>query len=292
MKTLIKIIVVMAILAAIAAGTGRWLWNNRMTKEQERETCKTVRREFRQAPLDEAAPRLRKLYTDRSFTVTFGEEYPYVGKEFSIGFKPRVSYDFIGLLTEEAFIRLAGDVKSPKADTDRRIQELIDFSGELIDSGKLTDSARDSLRERRLDGYFLVDNFDAAIAELSNGLPGHTPEWCTSTVAKLKAHKAMNANQYKEAIKQFLIFVDYMLSDAMKDFEDSDPANGVVYSREWVAAKNYMRCAVLSGKDGDEKAKAEFTEKAKPLYKVAREKAKDDEVSLKELQREMTSYGL
>ena len=292
MKTLIKIVVLLAVLAAVVAGTGRWLWNKRVLKDKERETCKNVRREFRNAPLDEAAPRLRKLYTEHFFTVRMGDKFPYVGKDFSVGFEPRVSYDFIGLLTEEAFIRLAGDVKSPKADTDRRIKELIDFSGKVINEGKLTESARDSLRERRLDGFFLVDDFDGAIAEMDKGLPGHTPEWCTSTIAKLRAHKAMNANQYKEAVKQFLIFVDYMLSDAMKDFEDSDPANGVVYSREWVAAKNYMRCAVLSGKDGDEKAKAEFTEKAKPLYKIAQEKAKDDEVSLKELQREMTSYGL
>ena len=68
--------------------------------------------------------------------------------------------------------------------------------------------------------------------------------------------------------------------------------NGVVYSREWVAAKNYMRCATLSGDDGDAKAKADFTEKAKPLYKIALEKVKDDTVSLKELQKEMKSYGL
>ena len=87
-------------------------------------------------------------------------------------------------------------------------------------------------------------------------------------------------------------FIDYMLSDVMKDFEDSDPANGVVYSREWVAAKNYMRCATLAGDDGDAKGKADFTEKAKPLYKAALEKAKDDKVSLDELQKEMKAYGL
>ena len=99
----------------------------------------------------------------------------------------------------------------------------------------------------------------------------------------------MEAGQNEEAIKQLLIFIDYMLSDVMKDFEDSDPANGVVYSREWVAAKNYMRCANLAT---DAKAKADFTEKAKPLYQTALEKAKDDKVSLDELQKEMKSYGL
>ena len=288
MKKAFKIIVALVVLAAVFVGGIRYLWSIRQTKEQERETSKTVRRDFRNAPLDEAAVQLRKLYGEHFFTVRFAESFPYI----SMGFEPRVSYDFIGLLTEEAFIRLAGDIKSPKADTDRRIKELIDFSGKMLADAKLSSSACDSLRERRLDGFFLVDDFDGAINELANGLPGRSPEWCTSTVAKLRAHKAMSTGQRKEAVKQLLIFIDYMLSDVMKDFEDSDPANGVVYSREWVVAKNYMRCATLSGDDGDEKAKADFTAKAKPLYKAALEKAKDDEVSLKELQKEMKSYGL
>ena len=83
-----------------------------------------------------------------------------------------------------------------------------------------------------------------------------------------------------------------MLSDAMKDFEDSDPSTGVVYSREWVAAKNYMRCATLSGEDGDASAKVGFIEKAKPLYKTALEKAKNDDASLQELKKETTPLGL
>ena len=287
-SSIILTALVIAIIAAALAGGGRYLWSIRQTKEQERETCKTVRREFRKAPLDESARQLRDLYDRHFFTVRFGDAFPYI----SMGLEPRVPYDFIGLLTEEAFIRLAGDVKSPKADTDRRLSDLIKFSGELLTGGKLSKGACDSLRERRLDGFFLIGDYDGAIAVLEKGMPGRPPEWSTSTVAKLRAHKAMEAGQRKEAIKQLLIFIDYMLSDVNKDFEDSDPANGVVYSREWVVAKNYMRCAVLAGEDGDAKGKSDFTEKAKPLYKAALEKAKDDDVSLKELQSEMKSYGL
>ena len=283
-----KIAVATIVTAAALAGGVRYLWSIRTTTEMERETSKDVRREFRKAPLDEAAQRLEKLYAEKFFTVRFGKAFPYI----SMGLEPKVKYDFIGLLAEEAFIRLAGDVKSPKADTDRRIKELIDFSAKMLDGGMLTKAAANSLRERRLDGFFLVSDYDGAIAMLDKGLDGRTPEWCKSTAAKLRAHKAMESGDRKEAVKQLQVFIDYMLSDAMKDFEDSDPANGVVYSREWVAAKNYMRCATLSGEEGDAKAKADFTEKAKPLYKTALEKAKDDEVSLKELKQEMKSYDL
>ena len=288
MNKMTKIAVSTIIATAVLAGGVRYLWSIRLTSEMERETSKMVRREFRKAPLDEAAMRLDRLVTEKSFTVRFGKAFPYI----SMGMEPKVKYDFIGLLAEEAFIRLAGDVKSPKADTDRRIKDLIAFSAKMLESGTLSKSAANSLRERRLDGFFLVNDFDGAIAMLDKGLDGRTAEWCKSTAAKLRAHKAMESGDRKEAVKQLIVFVDYMLSDEMKDFEDSDPANGVVYSREWVAAKNYMRCATLSGEAGDAKAKADFTEKAKPLYKTALEKAKDDDISIKELQKEMKSYGL
>ena len=288
MKKPVKIAVSLVVAAAAAAGAVRYLWSVRLTDEMVRETQKNVRREFRKAPLDEAAANLGKLASERFFTVRFGNGFPYL----KMGMEPKVPFDFIGLLAEEAFIRLAGDVKSPKADTDRRIRDLIALSAKMLEGGTLSKSAANSLRERRLDGFFLVGDYDGAIAMLDQGLEGRAPEWCKSTAAKLRAHKAMEAGERKEAVKQLQVFIDYMLSDAMKDFEDSDPANGVVYSREWVAAKNYMRCATLSGEDGDAKAKADFTEKAKPLYKTALEKTKDDDVSLKELQKEMKSYGL
>jgi hypothetical protein len=289
MKTTVKILVVVAILAALVAGVYTKLWNMRQSKEQLRETTKAVRKEFRAAPMGESAARLRKLTDEHLFTVQEKKEFPFI----SVSFEPRITYDNIGLLAEEAFIRLAGVTNmAAKAETDKSIKEMIGFSGYLLGLGKLSEVAKNSLCERRLDGYFLIGDYDGAVALLEKGIGGRTPEWCRSTVAKLRAHKAMEAKQYKEAIEQLKIFIDYMLSDVMKDFEDSDPANGVVYSREWVAAKNYMRCATLAGEDGDEKGKADFTAKAKPLYEVAREKVKDDKVSLDELLKEMKAYGL
>ena len=288
MKKPAKLRISLTVTAAVLVGGVAYLKSISKTPEMIRDTQKTVRRELLKSPLDERCQNLEKLLAEKFFTVRSTKAFPY----FSIGIEPKVSYDFIGLLTEEAFIKLAGDLKSPKADTDRRIKDLIAFSAKLIDGGKLTKMATNSLRERRLDGFFLVNDYDGAIAMLDQGLDGRSPEWCKSTAAKLRAHKAMDKGEKKEAVKQLQIFIDYMLSDAMKDFEDSDPANGVVYSREWVAAKNYMRCAILSQEAGDEKAKIEFTQKALPLYKTALEKAKDDDVSIKELKKEMSDYGL
>ena len=287
-KQVKTIIITTAVSAAVLAGGVSYLWSIRQTKEMDRETSKTVRREFRKAPLNEAASRLEKLCSEKFRTVRFGAAFPYI----TVRKETKIPYDAIGYLAEDTFIRLAGGANLPKAETDRAIRDLIGFAEKMIDGGLLSKSAANSLRERQLDGLFLIGDYDGAVAMLDKGLDGRTPEWCKSTAAKLRAHKAMEAGDRNEAVKQLTVFIDYMLSDAMKDFEDSDPANGVVYSREWVAAKNYMRCATLSGEAGDTKAKADFTEKAKPLYKTALEKAKDDDISIKELKKEMKSYGL
>lgn len=283
------LVAAIAILAVVVGALYGVLLLMRENPEQTKATRKAVRKEFRAAPMDEMAKRLRKLTDERSFSITDKKSFPFV----SVCYGPKIPYDSIGLLAEEAFLKLTGDTKSKKADTDRRITELIDFSRYLIGKGKLSEAERNSLCERRLDGYFLIGDYDGAINLLENeGIAGRSKGWCKSTAAKLRAHKAMEAKQNKEAIKELIVFIDYMLSTEMEDFEDSDPANGVIYSREWVAAKNYMRCKALAEADGDAKGASEFEAKAKPLYKAALDKAKEDDVSLEELKKEMKSYGL
>ena len=283
------LVATIAILAVVVGALYGALLLMREDPEQTKATRKAVRKEFRAAPMDEMAKRLRKLTDERGFSITDKKSFPFV----SVCYGPKIPYDSIGLLAEEAFLKLTGDTKSKKADTDRRITELIDFSRYLIGKGKLSEAEKNSLCERRLDGYFLIGDYDGAINLLEHeGIAGRSKGWCKSTAAKLRAHKAMEAKQNKEAIKELIVFIDYMLSTEMEDFEDSDPANGVIYSREWVAAKNYMRCKALAEADGDAKGASEFEAKAKPLYKAALDKAKEDDVSLEELKKEMKSYGL
>lgn len=278
-----------AILAVVAGALYGALLLMREDPEQVKATRKAIRKEFRAAPMDEMAKRLRRLTDECGISVVAVKSFPFV----DVCYGPKIPYGSIGLLAEEAFLKLTGDTKSDKADTDRRIRELIDFSQHLIDTKKLSETEKNSLCERRLDGYFMMGDYDGAIGILEGeGIAGRSEGWCRSTAAKLRAHKAMEAKQNREAIRELSVFIGYMLSDEMKDFEDSDPANGVIYSREWVAAKNYMRCKALAEADGDAKGASEFEAKAKPLYKAALDKAKEDSVSLEELKKEMKSYGL
>ena len=156
-----KIAITIIVAAAALAGAVRYLWSIRQTKEMDREISKNVRREFRNAPLDEAAARLEKLYTEKFFTVRFGKAFPYI----TMNKEPKVKYDFIGLLAEEAFIRLAGDVKSPKADTDRRLKALIDFSAKMIDGKRAYEYAREGEQVEMRKA--LINIFEIEILEFS-----------------------------------------------------------------------------------------------------------------------------
>ena len=83
-----------------------------------------------------------------------------------------------------------------------------------------------------------------------------------------------------------------MQSDEQKDFEDCDPTTGIIYSREWVVGKNYLRCRDLARDLKDATLEAEYFKKAKELYATALKKAKDDPKALAELKKEAQAVGL
>jgi len=201
--------------------------------------------------------------------------------------------DYVGQLAEDQFIRFAGDGGAKPADV-ARLRALLDFSGRMLDRPALLSApAAAALRERRLDGYFLSNDYDGAIACIDRGgFANRTPAWCKGTAAKLRAHKAMEAGNKREAVRQLLVFGDFMLSEEQKDFEDCDPTTGVVYSRDWVLARNYMRCAKMSREVGDAANAGKYLAEAKRYFVTAHEKAKDDRKSLDTLRDEMKADGI
>ena len=77
-KTVLILVGTAVILAVLIGGAFRYLWSIRQTPEQVRETTKAVRKEFRSAPMDEAAPRLRKLTDELFFTVRSVNTFPFL----------------------------------------------------------------------------------------------------------------------------------------------------------------------------------------------------------------------
>ena len=287
------LVAVLAALAIIVACA----WNCRDTPESRRAARKEASKALRACPPEQVLPFLEKLVSEKSFHTWFttcekGESSPWCFWTLRCGSLTAVPYDYIGQLTEDQFIRFAGDGGAKPADV-ARLKELLAFSDKLLKMSVLTTPAANALKERRLDGYFLSGDFDGAITYLeTEGVPSRSPAWCKGTAAKLRAHKAMEAGDKKEAVKQLLVFGEFMLSDEQKDFEDCDPTTGIVYSRDWVVARNYMRCANMSRELGDAANADKYFAEAKKYFATAHDKAKDDQKSLETLRDEMKAAGL
>ncbi len=286
------------LVAAALAGMIGWCWKIRQTQESRRQARKETVKELRALPDDKVEPFLRRLAGERFFHTWFDNKLPYM----HVAWETRVPADFIAQLGEEAMLRFAGNGEAG-SENKPRLRELMKFAEDFLPNCTSETSAN-NLRDRILDGHFLVDDFDGAIAMLEKGMPGHSPEWCKVTIAKLRAHRAMeraarpglDAESVKkakrEAMENFIIFGEYMLSDSMKDFEDCDPTTGVIYSFEWVAAKNFIRSAQLAEEIGENAKADELRARAKKYFEPAERKAKDDPKSLEALKAEMKSYGL
>ena len=296
MKKLIFCVVIpVVVIGLIGAGVVSWCWKNRDTSETRREARKAVAKELREMPDEGVLPYLKDLRDKKSFHTWFvpgaeGQECPCRFWTLRAAFQTRVPYDYIGQQTENMIIRFAGNGNDKKTDVPR-LKELIDFAETLLPLCSQDEAV--SLVERRLDAYFLVGDYNSAITLLESGkLTKRSPAWCKGTAAKLRAHKAMDAKDNKEAIKQLLVFIDFMLSDEQKDFEDCDPTTGIFYSREWVVARNYMRCFNMATELKDAAKAAEYKDLAKKNFTTALQKAKDDQKSLPVLKEEAKSVGL
>ena len=293
-KSILTLFVFVVIVGLLGAGAVNWCWKNRDTAEKRRDARKAVAKELREMPAEGVFPYLVDLRDKKSFHTWFvpgaeGQECPCRFWTLRAAFQTRVPYDYIGQQTENMIIRFAGNDKN-KPDV-KHIKDMLAFSETLLPL--CTKDGAISLTERRLDGFFLVGDYDSAISLLESGkITSRTPAWCKGTAAKLRAHKAMDAKNNKEAISQLQVFIDFMLSDEQKDFEDCDPTTGIIYSREWVVGKNYLRCRDLARDLKDATLEAEYFKKAKELYATALKKAKDDPKALAELKKEAQAVGL
>ena len=288
--------VLVVVLLLAGACTLSWCWKNRDTNETRRSARKAASVAVRDAKPEAVLPTLERLLNEKSRHIWFEpkdekEQSKWKFWNLRWGDLPSVTVDYVAQLTEDQFLRFAGDGKSIPANVGV-LKSLLDFSGKLIQNPELSKSAQASLTERRLDGFFLANDFAGAIALLEKGaLPNRTPTWQKATAAKLRSHKAMEEKNWKEACTQMLVFIEFMLSEEQKDFEDCDPTTGIVYSREWVVARNYLRCANFMKDVKDDAKSQEYRGLADKYFKAAVEKAKDDADALKSLEEEMKANG-
>lgn len=278
----IEAVVVIIIAGAVFFGA---CWAIRETPEKARLERRATAQLVRQTPPDGVVTTLVAIAAQRQLRSHMFTRFPFV----RLTYQRKIPADDVAELTEEAFIRFSGRGHPDENDI-RRMRDLLKFSETLSPSCSPSEAL--ALRERQLDAHFLVKDYDGTIAMLEAGLAGRSTNWIAGTIAKLRAHKAVDLQQWNEAIKQFGIFGQCLLNESEDEPADCDPATGVVYSREWMVAKNYNRCAGLYAKLLDRPSALRMLNLAKEYYVKALDKAKDDPKSLAVLKAEVKPLGL
>lgn len=117
------------------------------------------------------------------------------------------------------------------------------------------DNLRSSLRTILLDYSFLVEDYDAALALLAERIGDYDDNWHTMATAKVKAHKALKEGRSLDAVREFRAFMEVIANSS--DNETSDPATGVIHTREMILGRNAARIGDIYASIADEDHSAE-----------------------------------
>ena len=189
--------------------------------------------------------------------------------------KTPVSPNKSGSIFDRYFYEVANDIAL--------VKELCKIGPELIT--KCTDEKiANSLKVKILDGAFIIEDYDLAVSMLEKGIPGKDKAWHDMSLPKVKAHRAQAQKKPRDAVKYYREFMACWESSEKE--EEFDPTSGIAYSKEWILARNANRIAEILQSIPDEAEAAKARDEAKAYFKVAIEKAKDDEAALKLVKEE------
>jgi hypothetical protein len=137
------------------------------------------------------------------------------------------------------------------------------------------DETRNYIRTMMLDASFVLEDYASALNILTAGIAGRDAAWHAMAISKVKAHQALKDDRPRDAVKYFREFMATVAT--AKEDDTSDPATGVVHSREMILGRNAKRIGdILKGmqpSDTDNAAKA-FAE-AKGYYEKALAREQD-----------------
>ena len=130
------------------------------------------------------------------------------------------------------------------------------------------------LVERRMDGAFMLGDFDTAIA-LVDELAGYNENWKTGVKAKIRAHVATLKGDKAAA---FAAFADYTasLEKEPDNMEEFDPYNKVNWTKQGLLGRNKKRLAALAEELGNKEDAAKLRKEATEYYKAALVRADED----------------
>lgn len=220
--------------------------------------------------------RLRRVFVARVFPkLVRGRTYPV---------------DFVGTLAEDLFLRL---VNVERTDTARMaiLKNLLDFAVRL--RPELGAGEAEALRDRILDARFIVGDYDGAVELLSQGIRGKSQNWVEGTIAKVRAHEALEKEDWAGAIRNFQEFGRHLAAEPEDADPERDPTTGDLYSIELLLARNSFRQIAIFEKLGDAAGAAKAREDARAYFvkAVARAVADKDEKTAEFVRRQMADCG-
>ncbi len=128
------------------------------------------------------------------------------------------------------------------------------------------DATRNALHALMLDGAFVLEDYDRALALLAGRVGDRDEEWHAMATAKVRAHKAIEEGDTDAAIEQLRAFMAVV---ATSEEPSPDPVTGILHTREMILGRNTLRIGELHATaDRMDEARATFAE-ARALYELA-----------------------
>lgn len=166
----------------------------------------------------------------------------------------------------------AAENGAPSAEGKAKLVGVLSEMAELCK--RCSPAEKKLLVERRMDGAFILGDFDTAIA-LVDELTGYTENWKVGVKAKIRAHVATLKGDKAAA---FAAFADYTatLEKEPDNMEEFDPYNKVNWTKQGLLGRNKKRLAALAEELGNKEDAAKLRKEAAEYYKAALVRADED----------------
>jgi hypothetical protein len=145
------------------------------------------------------------------------------------------------------------------------LKQLLPIANQLLVGADET--TLKTIKSMRLDGAFVLEDYDLAESYLEAGLPGRNTSWHTMARCKIKAHRALKENKPREAVEHFRAFMA-CIGD-MADADTYDPTTGIQHTPDMLRGRNAMRIAEILASIPDADAAAAARVEAAGYYKKA-----------------------
>ena len=147
------------------------------------------------------------------------------------------------------------------------MREVLKLVGELYAAAPADDPLRDGLRGLLLDGYFLLEDYEAALAVYENLPADARAEGYDMVINKIKAHMAERNGRVDEAVERYRNFMAHI--DASWKGDERDPVTGIRHSKLMALGFNAKRIGDIYWSHGRRAEAREAYAQARQELKMA-----------------------